>query len=360
MQETMREECAGSEAAFVLPPFYCPIAPAIHPRAAALEAQALKWVDSMGLCTGPEERARLIGSHAAEAVCRISPHADNEHLLLLSVLWHYWGFSIDEQQEGALRSVDLIDLAARLMGCLEAPGSGLLGDSPHAHALEDIVRRIALMCSPSQARRFENGLRRWLMGVLWEAANRERKTVPTLDEFLVQRLSTSGGAPVFALTEIVNGMELDANVIDSPAVRTVIEAVTLVTSFDNDLYSYAKEHRLDSEAGQDAVTVMARHHHCDIPRAVDHVVALRDQAMVFFLRLRHSLLAHAEPALARFLDDLGHSIRSNIDWSAKAPRYIGASTPQPIRWATTPTESTTPPPASISWWWTPEKTPLPS
>ncbi|PJM97977.1 hypothetical protein CG740_38020 [Streptomyces sp. CB01201] len=356
MHESSLKEPAGNEAAFELPAFYCPVEPAIHPRAAALEAQALTWIDSMGLCAGPEERDRMLGSNAAEAVCRISPHAENEDLLLISVLWHYWGFSIDEQHEGTLRSVDLIDLAARLMGCLEAPGSRLLGDNPHAYALEDIVRRIAQACPVTQVHRFENGLRRWLLGVLWETANRERKIIPTLDEFLVQRLSTSGGAPVFALTEIVNGMELDGHVVDSPRVRTAVEAVTLVTSLDNDLYSYAKEHHVAHEAAQDAVTVMARHYRCDIPRAVDHVVALRDQAMELFLRLRRSLLDHAEPALARFLDDLGHAIRANIDWSATAPRYVGTGAPQPVRWAPGPTVNGIAAPASIAWWWSQDGT----
>ncbi|WP_399096137.1 hypothetical protein ACGH2B_28720 [Streptomyces sp. BBFR2] len=95
-------------------------------------------------------------------------------------------------------------------------------------------------------------------------------------------------------------------------------------------------------------------------QALHEAVALRDSVLERFLTLRAEVTRHAGAGLRRYLDDLGHGIRGNIEWGLRTPRYhvphpapTGAAPLDPHHWSQTPLTGAHDPRRlpTIAWWW---------
>ncbi|WP_030663498.1 hypothetical protein [Streptomyces rimosus] len=351
-------------AAVDLPPFYCPIASAIHPEAGEAERRAVAWIDRLGFCRTPAERAWALGTCGADFYARFAPEADLERLWV-AVCWVYWGFAFDDARcdEGMLSRdpAAFAAMAGNVQRALEIPGPCAFGD-PHAAAVHDLGERFRACATPVQVRRFQQAHRAWLSGVQRQIGNRARGHMPTLDDYLTMRLHAAGGEPTFALLEIANGAEVPAREMDSPAVCALTEMAILVAALDNDRYSLVKE-VTRHQTEQNIFSVLMRHDGSPPARAVADAVALRDRVLHRFLVLRERILPRASAELRRCLTDLGHGIRGNIEWGLRVPRYLslrsaaagpGAiSPPAHITLADRPSDpSGAPLPLpSVAWWW---------
>lgn len=309
-------------AGWPLPPFYCPIAPAMHPKAAELERSAIEWVDAAGICRDEADRAWNVATHATDFSCGMIPEGPEE-LVLLFILWNHWAFALDDAHDAGsapMRTADIIDLNIRISRALEAPGSGLLNAGPFAVALADLVDRTRALTTPVQLRRLGEGVRDWLLGAAWQASNTERGVMPTLAEYIAGRLSSVGTRFDATFVEIANGIEVPGEQLYTDAVQAATEAAGFIVGCDNDLLSYAKENSQETPA-QNIVNVLAHHNRCSPQQALPAALAIRDRTMMLFLRLRGKIAEHADPVLRCYVDGLGHYIRSNIQWSNTAPRY---------------------------------------
>ncbi|MFD1832275.1 terpene synthase family protein [Streptomyces desertarenae] len=346
-----------------LPPFYCPIEPAVHPRVDEVERRAVEWIDRFGFCGTGAERARVLGSNSAEFYARFAPEADLERLWI-TACWVYWGFAIDDARcdEGALSAdpAAFSAMAGRVQRALELPGPRDF-DDPYAAAVHDLGERFRACATPVQVRRFQQAHRAWLAGVQWQVGNRARGHMPTLDDYLTMRLHSAGGEPTYAMLEIANDAEVPAREMDSPAVCALTEMAILVAALDNDRHSFAREVGR-RQAEQNVFAVLMRQDGSPLAQAMEDAVALRDRVLCRFLDLRDRVLPRASRELHRYLTDLGHGIRGNIDWGSRAPRYLGPqsagaepggkASPGRAAWSDRPLnpgEATAPP--SIAWWW---------
>lgn len=336
-----------------LHPFYCPVDAAIHPRVAESERDALAWVERVGLAADDRQRESLRHTLSAEFYARFAPFADYDGLQL-AVRWVYWGFIFDDRRCDTGRFGDdparFPPMAGAVQRVMDAPWCDP-GDDRYARSVQDIVRGMYELRTPTQARRFTDAHRAWLFSVTWQVANRARGHLPDLPEYTALRLQTAGGSPTIALLEIANGPEVPGAEMDSPAVRALTEMAITVASWDNDFHSLHRELR-ESRDYPNLVTVLAHHRGLRRDEAAVEAVRLRDRVMTRFLRLREIVTARpVSEALRTYLDGLGHAIRGNIDWALNVPRYDGIA-PHP-GWAERPSDPSTEPlpiPA-ISWWW---------
>ncbi len=347
-----------------LPPFYCPIAPALHPRRDELERRAIDWLDGTGIFRDATDRAWNIATHSADFSCRMIPHGSDEPLLLF-IEWNHWAFALDDlwHDTGAadINTAHIVDLNARISRCLEAPGSAMLGSSPFDIALEDLAARTRARATPVQLRRVAEGLRDWLFGASWQVSNIERRVMPTLSDYVALRPSINGTRFSLAWSEIANGFEVpDADLAAAP-VQALTEAAGFVVSCDNDLFSYAKEDDHET-TDQNIVNVLAHHNGTSHEQALTEALAIRDRAMTLFLTLRERIARDAGPDLTRYLEALGHYIAGCIRWMNAAPRYASPRNrydlPVPgatygITWRETPSDPATGPLPipSAAWWW---------
>jgi hypothetical protein len=350
-----------------LPPFYCPIESVVHPAAARIEERAVAWLDASGLFADAADRAWNIATHATEFGCRLAPFGDEERLLLFA-LWNHWMFALDDARldDGSkpARTADIVDLSLRMVRCIEAPGSAMLGSDPVANALADLVWRTRALTSTVQYQRLAEGARDFLLGVAWQTGNAERGIVPTLADYVPGRISDVGGRFDAAFIEITNRIEVPAARLYSDPVRAVTEATGFIVGCDNDLLSYAKEAAGGDTggSGQNIVDVLMHHRLCSLETALAEAVALRDRVMTLFLRLREQIARTAGPDLRRYLEGLGHFIAGNIQWSDTAPRYASPrnrfALPVPgarlnvVRRDVPLDARTDPPPIrTVAWWW---------
>ncbi|WP_274564880.1 terpene synthase family protein [Streptomyces spiramyceticus] len=332
------------------PAFYCPIETAIHPDVNLLEQTADNWLAEHSLYRTPYERATVLGSNAAEFFGRLTPTAPTDRLQT-AVNWCYWGFAFDDARCDAgpanYDTARFVDLASRLLRLLET-GTCAEPDR-YAAALYAIAHSVQQIATPTQFRRWTEAQRAWLLGVSWQISNDYRKHVPSVSDYLSMRMHACGAGPCTAMIEIVNGINV-GDPLDTPPVRALTELTWTIGGIDNDLMSYRKEAQ-HAQTGQNLVTVIAHQDHCTPSQALHAAVALRDHLMALFLQLREQLLTTAPPALRHYLTDLGHTIRGNLEWSARVPRYNGPGPSAPLRWARQPAAGERHPLPHIAWWW---------
>jgi hypothetical protein len=345
-------------------PFYCPIEPAIHPQAEEAERRALAWIDQSGLCRTATERAWVAATRSADFYARFAPHADLDRLWI-TACWVYWGFAFDDARcdEGPLATdpAAFTRMAASVQRALEVPGPLRCGD-PYAAALHDLAERFRALAGPVQNRRFHHAHRAWLTGVQWQIGNRATGHMPGLDDYLTMRLHSAGGEPTYAMLEIANGLDVPDREMDSPAVRALTEMAIMVAALDNDRHSNAKE-TSRHQTEQNIISVLMAQDHCTPTEALHGAITLRDAVLERFLSLRDQVLPRASTPLRRYLADLAHGIRGNIEWGKRVPRYLSlndATIPPSIpgqkpdiRWADGPRAGGRDPErlSSIAWWW---------
>lgn len=364
MTRTARLNARAPAIGWQLPPFYCPIEPAVHPGAARLEARAVAWVEAFGLYEDEADRAWGIATNSTDFSCRVIPYGDEEKLLLF-ILWNHWAFALDDTVHDtgstATTTASIVDFNARVVRCLETPGSALLGTGPLTIALEDLVARTRAATTPVEFRLVTEGLRDWLFGAAWQAGNTEHGIMPALSEYVAMRPSINGTRFSLAWSLLAQGIDVPGDELYSDPVQALTDVAGYVVSCDNDLFSYAKE---DDQEGleQNIINVLAQHHGCPPREALVEAVAQRDRTMGLFLRLREQIARKAGPELLRYLQALGHYIVGSIQWMNAAPRYASPrnrhTLPVPgatwnITWRDTPTDRGTEPlpvPAT-AWWW---------
>jgi hypothetical protein len=348
---------------FALTPVYCPIESAIHPAVDRIERRAIEWIDKFPVYADERGRARQVGTRAAEWACRIVPNAVEERLQVLAQ-WTYWAFMFDDRfcdDEGVKdRPGDFLHRSGPLLHLVTHPGHGTPVDG-FDRAQQDMSHALQrLGATPTQLRRWYAGYLSWFLAVGWQMGHLQRGTMPTVNDYIRMRMYNVGGEPVVALFDFLGGYELGDSEYDAPAVQALSELMFFIGGVDNDLQSVGKEIHLDQN-DINFVTVLMHGDGSSRVEAVRKAVAIRDRAMCRFLDLREQVTRHASSALHQYLDDLGHTIRGNLDWGAKTPRYTTADTGRTpttghdryARFAERPSDALTVPlpyPAT-RWWW---------
>jgi hypothetical protein len=67
-----------------LPPLFCPLESAIHPRVRQVEKRAEEWIRDSGMCATAEEEAWVVATHSGDFYARFAPTADDDRLLAMS------------------------------------------------------------------------------------------------------------------------------------------------------------------------------------------------------------------------------------------------------------------------------------
>ncbi|WP_207957861.1 terpene synthase family protein [Streptomyces sp. YIM 98790] len=340
-----------------LPPIWCPLAGARHPRVEEIERRAVAWIDEQQVYQDESERRMVLASSSADFYARFAPYADEDGVLM-AAMWVYWAFLFDDTRcdHGPL-SADpgrFAQLAGRVQRALEAPTADSRGER-FIPPLQDLARRMRASRSPVQVARFAHAHRAWLSGVVWQIGNRARGHMPDLDEYLAMRRLTAGGEPTYGLMEIATGTEAPDREFHRPAVRALSEMAMTVAALDNDRHSLRAE-LLAGHTDQNIYTVLMRHRDLAPADAVQAAVRVRDRIMARFLRLLPSALAGAGTDLRTYLEGLCHGLRGNAEWGLRTPRYSTAppgAEEEPLEWATSPADDDPAPlPApSMAWWW---------
>lgn len=340
----------------IRPSFYCPLpASASHPAAAEIDHEAVSWLYRMRLGASDEHRRQLARANFGLLSALATPDGITERVQWAADFL-YWGFALDDARDEAGRPERLQDVVVqvnKMQRILEVPDTTLLSGEPLADGLRLLQHRFISFATPTQVRRYQEGMRTYYFSVLWEITSRNSGAVLSLDEYSAMRMKSAGHPPMTAMLEAINGYALADRDLDSPAVRALTEMNWLLVAWDNDLYSYGKEAG-KYRNGNNLVDVLAMTQGLSAQEAMDEALRLRDRVLCLFLKLQRRLLADAGLALSRYIVDLGIWIRANIEWGTSSARYTGSTAGSPGVWAEQPHDSDPSPLdlPSIRWWWT--------
>ncbi|MBB4893773.1 hypothetical protein FHS39_002804 [Streptomyces olivoverticillatus] len=336
-------------------PFYCPIPPAVHPRIKEIDNESVDWMLHKQLDTSRHQRKRLAQCDFGGLTAKTMPYGRTGPLIVVAKL-HAVLFSLDDGlcDEAGATAHGLAHATSRVMRILEAPVPEWPDDSPHAAALRAIRLELTEHASARQLRRWIEGMRIYMSGLVWEAACRRDRSLPSLNDYAAMWMRAIGMAPSTALMDIAGGYELQDEDLDRPEVRALTEMAWTLVAWDNDFYSRNKEiHRAGDNLN--LIDVVAQERGCGLALAQEEAMAMRDRVMTLFLRLREQLWPRAGMELRCYLVALGQFVRGHLDWASTCSRYAGSYGADGVVrwWKTRPSDdSLAPLPIpSIAWWW---------
>jgi hypothetical protein len=342
--------------ALLVPPLWCPILPAIHPNWRTFDASTIAWMERFAIATVEVQRDRLAKSKFGEIGARWMPRGPAIGVQLLADYLLWICAPDDDADEGALARdpARLASVYAQVLQAIEGPCPILPSDAGnYARAMHDIRLRFGEIVAPGMIAPWTDAVKASFLSTVQETANRASGLIPSLDDYVATRIESIWVRPVAKFTAGIDCADLRAEELEFPAVRALTEMTCLIVAFDNDIFSYAKEHVRGGDC-QTLLAALSHAHHCSIAEALTEAVGMRDRILARFLFLRDHVAQNVHTGLRRYLANLSSMIRGNLDWSFTSERYIAPTEELvwPILIAEEPTDlSSSPPLPVIRHWW---------
>ncbi|GHE12922.1 terpene synthase family protein [Streptomyces alanosinicus] len=338
-----------------LPPFYLPAPELLSPHAEMVDREAARWLDRFAL--GPDRCDALSRAEVGSLAAALAPCGELAPLQLIADFL-MWNIAFDDEccDEGPLssRPLELADMMIRLLRVVESPEIPPSGH--YDEALYDLRTRLSKHGSPAQVARWTEAVRAWFLAELWKAGNVARGVVPTLSDFLVQRLYSGGGFVCTVMVSIAEGYEVPEQVMADRRIRALTEMAILAGNGYTDITSHARE-RHDGQGSHNLVDVLCREQECGPERGLVLAADLLNRVTALFVRLRDDVATTADDTLRRYLASLSCYVSAAARWTLTSARYRYPSQQalgpafEPGGWVGAPEDTTPLPIPSMAWWW---------
>lgn len=341
---------------------WCPIPAEHNPLGPKVEEPTAAWIRRHRLDSETSDQDHMaFTAWTCRCASMFYPDAPLEQLQIAADFMA-WVFAVDDYVDlpgGAGDAAKATVRLAQLVRPVEAPEAAPLDGSPLGMALAGLVSRISQCATSSQLARFADGFRRGMFCWAWQRALLDDGEEYDLNEYAALRLGASFVPAFSALCEIVHGYRIDGEELATPPTRALTEMTCWLTGLHNDVYSWAKEEASHSP-DTNAVTVLARETDGDLQEALARALALSNQVMALFVRLRDHTQEQASDGLRHYLRDLGRLIAASLEYYLRMPQYRRGLKPghQELLeqiWVDTTSADVAPGPppalASIAWWW---------
>jgi hypothetical protein len=293
----------------------------MYPLAAAATVE-LAW--RLGLFVGRDDEQRYHRYRFAELTGSCYPTA-SAAVLRAADLWHFWLWSFDDRTDE--RHGDLardLERHQRLVGQLQA----LLDDStapragdPHLVYLGEILDELGRIASPRLRRRFIQSVRNYLLhGSMPGALNELRREIPSLEEFIPQRMHEGAVYTVLPFVELGEQVDLPDATVAHPLVQRLTDLANLIIALTNDFFSYEKEVTVN-HSPNNLLAVIGRHRGLGLSESVLWALGLLDGYLDEYVRL--SVLFEGDRELTRYVRGLSHWICASQKWHVESDRYAG-------------------------------------
>ncbi|HTK09623.1 MAG TPA: hypothetical protein VL485_20805 [Ktedonobacteraceae bacterium] len=306
-----------------IPDIYCPFPSCLNPSVEAVHLHSMERVQRLRLIQQKHAFRRFSIARFAWAAARAYPDTDFTELAWVND-WLVWLFMFDDQfDDGALGAEPeaMECIMDELLNLLNAHPSTVAHCSPLASALLDFWQR-APGATPAWQARFQQHLADYFASYLWEAANRARGHIPSIEAYIANRQQSGGLPTCFDLIELSEHMVLSPDVAASQTFGTLNLIANNVVCWVNDLFSFRKE-RARGEVNN-LVLVVQHARGSTLQEAAEMVNTMITREVQRFLAIEKHLSIHQSEmyeALKKYLRVFRGWMRGNLDWSLETPRY---------------------------------------
>lgn len=307
-----------------VPDLQVPFPEAISPHAEQIDRLSIDWLSRHRMLDRADQFARIEQARLGLLTARAYPLAPPETLQVIAD-WHIWLFALDDgycdESDFGAQPVDMIQMAARLLRVVDAPDEAIPpGAGRCASGLRDVRQRLESQASRAQLERWTATVHDYLFGIVWEAANRSHRTIPSLGDYVPLRRLAGAVPTCLGLIDISLTSEIPADEWTDPRLQRLTRKAANLIAWDNDIFSYNKE-LSDHGALHNLVTVLANERQCAPQAAVDFAVAMHDAEVADFLRIESQITPTVSDVTRTYITGLKHWVRGFLDYAKESSRY---------------------------------------
>ncbi|MGI5467337.1 isoafricanol synthase [Streptomyces sp. CA-132043] len=317
-------------------PLAIPFPAQLNPGVEVARRHTLGWLHGYGMLCGAAATQEYDALRLDRLMAYFYPEADAARLALATD-FNAWFFLFDDQFDGELGQcpdsvAHFVDRVMRTMD--ETPD--LLPeepDSPLVSGYRDIWQRITAGAPRAWQLRFQGHWERYLGAYHWEAQNRTRKGVLSLDQYLKGRRDSIGVQPCLDFAERCGGYVLPRELHGRPPLAELRRLTAEVVIYVNDIVSVDKE--LAAGDVNNSVIILQRSTGCTLDQAVRRIVRTCNARVEQFQQIAATLPATLRelgmPAdvhdhVAHYAWSMRNLMTGNLVWSQETPRYDDTGT----------------------------------
>ena len=268
----------------------------VNTHVSTAQRRSVEWAERFSLIQGEKQRHHLNGSKIAWLVGRAFPKASLEGLQFASDWTTLFCLLDDRIEDPGLHPIQASTLLAQW---LEAFRRGETSQDPISNAFVDLHHRLKF--SAQSFSLFLSRLEELCLCFSWEAIHRRQGVTPDLETYLHMREISVGLYAEFALSGLIDGFELPAQLLDDPQIQRLMSLASRVVGCANDLFTYEKE--LQQGELHNLVHVLMTRQQLTKEEAVDRAIQIHDAAVrEFFVTVQRRVsFGEHEPSAQRYL-----------------------------------------------------------
>lgn len=296
----------------------------VNPHQAEADRAARSWFNQISVYDD-RKKSKFLNYGKFDLFAALSfPDADCMHLETC-LMFFFWAFSTDDlSDEGDLQSKpDEVQAGHNISVSVYTNPDGPRPQYPYAAMLYDLLTRFRGTSTIGAYRRFIKAFEEWSDSQVAQSRNRSQDRMPSVDEFILMRRATIGGALVEAMVEYSLDLDLPDVVFENPIIKAMSDATTDLMTWPNDLCSFNKE-QADGDY-QNLVFCIMHERDVGLQEAINILTDMLNQRVDDYLKFKSELPsfgADVDAELARYLHALENFTQGTVLWYYLSPRYF--------------------------------------
>jgi hypothetical protein len=310
----------------VLPTFYCPFPPEIHPQVEQVHEHTFKWALGHRLLQSERAIQRFNASRFAWLAARVHARTNFEELALTNDFFT-WLFMLDDQFDDSSsgrqpeRMKVVVDRLLTVLG-IERGESVEPLQGPVANALMDLWERARPLTTLRWQQRFAGHLRDYLDAYIWETGNRARGETPDVTMYIQKRQDAGAMHLALDYIDLAEHVELPPEIYEGTLIQGLLLTINNIVCWQNDIVSVEKE--MAHGDFSNLVLVLQKAYGCTLQEAAERANELTTAEVRLFERLSDlalEMLPDYKQEIETYLASMRAWIRGNLDWSLESRRF---------------------------------------
>ncbi|KAH0833872.1 isoprenoid synthase domain-containing protein [Lanmaoa asiatica] len=332
----------------------------VNAHQAEADRTARAWFNSIRLYDD-RKRSKFINYGKFDLFAALSfPDADLRHLTTC-LIFFFWAFSTDDlSDEGDLQSKpEDVQAGHHISMSVVAHPEGPRPEYPYASMLYDLLSRFRETSTPGAYKRYSaisgswftasniahsfiRAFEEWSDSQVTQSRNRSQDRIPSVEEFILMRRATIGGAMVEAMIEYSLDLDLPDEVFENPIIKAMSDATNDLMTWPNDLCSFnvrsflgclihalmcilfLQKEQSDGDY-QNLVFCIMHERNVGLQAAIDILTEMLAQRVEYYVEMKSQLPSFGpdvDRELARYLYALENFVQGTVLWYYLSPRYF--------------------------------------